>query len=53
MGASGLSTKEIDDLVFQQVAASALKNAGHWPGLKLEEITSNAAGTDHALAAFR
>jgi len=44
MGASGLSTKEIDDLVFQQVAASALKNAGHWPGLKLEEITTSANG---------
>jgi hypothetical protein len=39
-----LPTKEIDDLVFQQVAASALKNAGRWPGLTCHEITTSANG---------
>src|SRR5207248_10529683 len=33
-----------DDLVFQQVAGAALKNAGHWPDLRLEEITTSANG---------
>ncbi len=42
-GAHGLSTKDIDDLVFRQVAAGAVKEGGPWHGLTVEEIAAKCA----------
>jgi anaerobic selenocysteine-containing dehydrogenase len=44
MGAHGMPTKDIDDLVFRQVAAAAVKEGGHWQGLTVEEIAAKCAG---------
>src|SRR5882724_1736933 len=40
MGAGATPTKDVDDLVFAQVAASAVKNATRWRGLTVEEIVT-------------
>ncbi|MET0154052.1 MAG: molybdopterin-dependent oxidoreductase [Candidatus Binatia bacterium] len=44
MGARGLRTEDIDDLVFRHVAASAVKEGGPWPGLTVEEVVAKCAG---------
>jgi anaerobic selenocysteine-containing dehydrogenase len=43
LGAHGLSTKSVDDLLFRQVAASAAKEGGRWPGLTVEEVVEKCA----------
>jgi anaerobic selenocysteine-containing dehydrogenase len=44
MGMSGVGTKEIDDVVFQQIAARALDHAEKWQGLTLDEILAKTDG---------
>jgi anaerobic selenocysteine-containing dehydrogenase len=43
LGAHGLSTKSVDDLLFRQVAASAAKEGRRWPGLTVEEVVEKCA----------
>src|SRR5438105_11355935 len=45
MGEAGRTTKEIDDLVFSQVAAGAVKDNQSWPGLSANEINEKLDGT--------
>ena len=44
MGASAMPTKDVDDLVFAQIAQSAVKLAKRWPGLTVEEIVAAVDG---------
>ncbi len=44
MGAGAMPTKDVDDLVFAQVAASIVRNAKRWPGLTVEEIVAGVDG---------
>jgi anaerobic selenocysteine-containing dehydrogenase len=40
MGAHASTTKDIDDRVFRQVAASAIREGGPWSGLTVEEAVA-------------
>jgi anaerobic selenocysteine-containing dehydrogenase len=40
LGARDQPTKDLDDLVFRQLAARAAKAGGPWPGLTVEEIAT-------------
>jgi anaerobic selenocysteine-containing dehydrogenase len=38
IGMAGRPTKEIDDVLFRQLAPTLLKKVGSWPGLVVEEV---------------
>jgi anaerobic selenocysteine-containing dehydrogenase len=44
MGAAAMPTKDVDDLVFAQIAQSAAKIATRWHGLAVEEIVTGVDG---------
>ncbi len=39
-GLEGRATKEIDDMIFAQLAQTAVKNNRHWEGLSVQEVVS-------------
>jgi anaerobic selenocysteine-containing dehydrogenase len=43
MGLEGRATKEIDDMIFTQVAHTAVKKNRHWEGLSVQEVVSSLA----------
>jgi anaerobic selenocysteine-containing dehydrogenase len=43
LGLEGRATKEVDDMVFAQVAQTAVKRNRHWQGLSVEEVVSSLA----------
>src|SRR5262245_36822817 len=52
MGAHALTTTGIDDRVFRQIAASAIKEGGPWTGLTVEEAVTkcdDAAGPERVI----
>ncbi|MBV8139083.1 MAG: molybdopterin-dependent oxidoreductase [Deltaproteobacteria bacterium] len=43
LGLEGRATKEVDDMMFAQVAQTAVKRNRHWEGLSVEEVVSSLA----------